>query len=113
MNKTCTFTQEATADITRFDWGRICMLINPPVATGVRFGSVTVRSGALGHELHHHTNEDEIIYIVSGDGIFATETEKRQVHAGDCIFVPAGIAHTTSNSGADNMNIIIVYIPAR
>jgi quercetin dioxygenase-like cupin family protein len=41
-----------------------------------------------------HTHEhDQILQIIEGEGIVATETEKNRVSAGDVITVPAGTWH--------------------
>ena len=110
----CTIVSEKSADITRYDWGRICMLLNTPPPSNARFGTVTVHAGAQGHELHQHATEDEIIYVVSGKGTYLSGNAKnRPVQAGDCIFVPAGVPHTTTNRGADDLKVVVVYLPTR
>jgi len=42
--------------------------------------------------LHTHTF-DQVLYILEGEGIVATESEEHRVHAGDAVLVPAGEAH--------------------
>jgi quercetin dioxygenase-like cupin family protein len=41
----------------------------------------------------HIHKQDQVLQIIEGRGIVATETEKLQVSAGDIITIPAGIWH--------------------
>ena len=106
-------TNTATTEVALYNWGEICMLVNADVSPHASFGTVITHPGNNGHELHSHANEDEIIYIVSGNGLYLTDTEKeRKVHKGDCIFVPAGVKHATMNHGAVDLKVIIVFTPS-
>ena len=41
----------------------------------------------------HIHQQDQVLHIIEGQGIVATETEKRLVSAGDVILIPRGIWH--------------------
>jgi quercetin dioxygenase-like cupin family protein len=41
---------------------------------------------------HTHSN-DQVLYIVEGDGIVADDAEEHLVSAGDCVHVPSGTVH--------------------
>jgi quercetin dioxygenase-like cupin family protein len=56
---------------------------------------------------HTHEN-DQILQVIEGEGIVATETEKYRVAAGDVITVPAGAWHwhgATRNSAMCHISI--------
>lgn len=55
-------------------------------------GIVNLKSGK-GHSRHNHPDEEEVIYVVSGDG------EPMKVTAGMCIHIPVGVYHSTVNTG--------------
>jgi oxalate decarboxylase/phosphoglucose isomerase-like protein (cupin superfamily) len=96
-----------------YDWGIIRMLVDADISPRASFGTVTTSPGNQGHDLHGHAGSDEIIYIVSGEGLYLTDTdEDRPVRAGDCIFVPAGVKHATVNTGEADLRVIIVYTPS-
>lgn len=41
---------------------------------------------------HTHA-DDQILQFVEGEGVVATETERRRVNAGDVVVIPAGVWH--------------------
>lgn len=54
-------------------------------------------------------DQDEIYVVISGSGIFYNNGERRPFHAGDLIFVPAGIEHRFENFTEDFKTWVIFY----
>lgn len=46
-----------------------------------------------GRNLLHTHSFDQVLYILEGEGIVATETEEQRVRPGDVIVIPAGELH--------------------
>ena len=42
---------------------------------------------------HFHEDQDEIVYVVSGEGNFTVGDEERWLKPGDIIFIPKGTVH--------------------
>jgi len=62
---------------------------------------------------HIHGNEDEIIYIVSGEFIVHIDGNDFTVKAGDTAFIPRGTLHTVINPIENNPGTIItIFQPA-
>jgi mannose-6-phosphate isomerase-like protein (cupin superfamily) len=61
---------------------------------------------------HHHNQLEEIYYILSGQGLMTVGDEKREVGAGDAVYVPRGHRHTLENTGAEPIKLILVCGPA-
>jgi mannose-6-phosphate isomerase-like protein (cupin superfamily) len=61
---------------------------------------------------HHHREIEEIYYVLSGRGVMSVGDEKREVAAGDAIYVPRGSRHTLENTGAEPIKLILVCGPA-
>jgi mannose-6-phosphate isomerase-like protein (cupin superfamily) len=61
---------------------------------------------------HHHREIEEIYYILSGRGVMKVGDEKREVAAGDAIYVPRGNSHTLENTGAEPIKLLLVCGPA-
>ena len=61
---------------------------------------------------HHHREIEEIYYILSGRGVMTVGDEKREVAAGDCIYVPRRSRHTLENTGAEPMKLLLACGPA-
>lgn len=52
-----------------------------------------VRFEAGGRNLLHTHSFDQVLYILEGEGILATETKEHRVRPGDMVVVPAGEPH--------------------
>jgi mannose-6-phosphate isomerase-like protein (cupin superfamily) len=61
---------------------------------------------------HHHAVLEEIYYILSGAGVMTVGAEQRVVGAGDAIYIPKNQRHTLTNTGAQDMKILLVCGPA-
>ncbi|MEA2176481.1 MAG: hypothetical protein QOD00_4073 [Blastocatellia bacterium] len=61
---------------------------------------------------HHHTETEEVYYILHGAGRMRVGAEEREVCAGDAVFIPRGQTHTLANTGTEPMTILLVCGPA-
>lgn len=111
---TCSITRNEDVDDLVFDWGVIRMLSEERVtgATSFSFGYVELAEGQ-GHIRHNHPTADEIIYVISGEGDqMLDDVDTVRISAGDCVWIPKGVYHSTVNRGSDAMKLIVVYAPA-
>ena len=107
-----TTTQDV--DSLEFDWGKIQFLSEPAVTGASRFsfGLVELAEGK-GHARHNHPGSEEIIYVVSGQGEqMVDDRPPIAVGPGSSIYIPADVYHSTLNTGAGPLNLIVVYSPA-
>ncbi|MCI0713708.1 MAG: cupin domain-containing protein [Chloroflexi bacterium] len=110
----CHITTTNDTDKIEFDWGVIHLLCEEPVTGGktMSFGSVVLQAGQ-GHIRHNHPTADEIIYVVSGEADQMLDDEEPvRVKAGDCIWIPQGVYHSTINRSDEPIHLIVVYAPA-
>jgi mannose-6-phosphate isomerase-like protein (cupin superfamily) len=61
---------------------------------------------------HRHEVLEEIYYVLSGRGVMQVGGERREVGAGDAVYIPRGLLHTLTNTGAEEMKILLVCGPA-
>jgi mannose-6-phosphate isomerase-like protein (cupin superfamily) len=61
---------------------------------------------------HHHEVLEEIYYILSGSGVMTIGDESQAVSAGDAIYIPKHNVHSLTNTGAEDMKILLVCGPA-
>src|SRR5205823_1533387 len=66
-------------------------LSDPADARGVEILAVFFSAGARTRPHTHPT--EQVLQVVEGEGIVATEAERRIVRAGDFVIVPVGIWH--------------------
>jgi len=104
----------STSPTQTFDWGSIKWLVSPDGNAGaaVTFGEVVLLPGK-GHDRHNHPESEEILYVLSGEGEQVVDDgEPFTVRAGDTIYVPTAIFHSTRNTGWEPMRLLALYNPA-
>ena len=101
-----------------FDWGRLALTVAPSVngAAGFSGGVVSLQPGQ-GHARHNHPDAEEIIFVVSGTGEQMVEDARGEpvlhpVRPGCTVYVPRARHHSTRNTGAEPMQLFVVYTPA-
>jgi quercetin dioxygenase-like cupin family protein len=85
------------------------MLVSEVDAADIRITSVTFRDGAR-NRMHRHSC-DQVLVIVEGRGIIATETECREVERGDVIVLPAGELHWHGALPGESMTHLSIVTP--
>ncbi|MBZ5529433.1 MAG: cupin domain-containing protein [Acidobacteriia bacterium] len=80
--------------------------------TGAR--SVTLRlaeipvpqPGEISRGWHHHSDFEECIFVLSGQGVTSAESGEFPLQSGDTILIPPGEKHMTRNTG--NMPLLLL-----
>jgi oxalate decarboxylase/phosphoglucose isomerase-like protein (cupin superfamily) len=101
-------------DSVVFNWGTIKFLSEPLVTGAERFsfGMVVLEPGK-GHDRHNHPGSEEIIFVMSGEGMQMVDDQPAVlVRAGASIYIPADVYHSTINTGWEPMRLLVVYSPA-
>jgi oxalate decarboxylase/phosphoglucose isomerase-like protein (cupin superfamily) len=96
-----------------FEWGAIKWYVAPGATAGavMSFGEVVLLPG-LGHDRHNHPVSEEILYVLSGEGEqMIDDGEPFPVRAGDTIYVPTAVFHSTVNTGWAPMRLLAIYNP--
>ncbi len=59
--------------------------------------------GKAAYPYHYHLQNEEVFFIISGQGLLRTPEGERQVRAGELLFFPAepGGAHKLTNTGGE------------
>lgn len=112
------FVYPDDVDSLGFDWGRLALTVAPEVNGAKKFsGGVVFLPSGQGHTRHNHPGSEEIIFVIKGDGEQMVEDENgvpetREVGSGCTIFIPEARFHSTKNTGAEPMELFVVYAPA-
>lgn len=96
-----------------FDWGVIKWLVSPDLNPGanITFGQVVLLPGE-GHTRHNHPTSEEILYVLSGTGEQIVDDKQGfTVRAGDTIYIPTAIYHSTVNTGWEPLVLLAIYNP--
>jgi oxalate decarboxylase/phosphoglucose isomerase-like protein (cupin superfamily) len=97
----------------QFDWGLIKWLVSPHSTEGavMTLGEVALLPGK-GHDRHNHPDAEEILYVLSGAGKQMVDDEEPfDIRAGDTIFIPTAVFHSTLNTGWETLRLIAIYNP--
>ena len=94
-------------------WGRTKNLFGPGNVRA-KYLKINITEYAPGteHELHSHPDQEEVIFILDGEGITRTEEGDKPIGAGAFVFIPAGTRHATINVLKEKlMKTIIIKSP--
>jgi quercetin dioxygenase-like cupin family protein len=58
---------------------------------------------------HSHSNFEECIFVLSGQGITHADSGEYPLEAGDTIWIPAGEEHYTRNSGNATLRLLCFF----
>jgi oxalate decarboxylase/phosphoglucose isomerase-like protein (cupin superfamily) len=97
-----------------FDWGTIKWLVTPHLdeGAGLTTGEVIVYP-SQGHAPHRHPGEEEVIYVISGQGVqtVGEGTEGFPISEGDIVYIPVNVLHSTYNTGWSPLRLVVIYTP--
>ncbi len=73
------------------------------------FGRIVIKPGcSIG--LHRHDDEEEVYYIVEGEGVFDDNGAKQPVKAGDVTLTGDGASHSIENTGTADLVVMAVVL---
>lgn len=59
---------------------------------------------------HMHTGEEEIFYIIKGEGVFTDNGEQKPIKTGDVAITRDGQTHSIKNNGTGDLEIVAVIL---
>ena len=62
---------------------------------------------------HFHSDTEECIYVLSGQGRTESDSGDHELRAGDTILIPAGETHVTRNTGGEPLVLLCFFPTAR
>ncbi len=106
------FVMREDAQRERLDWGTLGWLCHPPNtgADDLTILEVEIAPGG-GHNFHRHPNQEEVIYVVSGEVEQWLEQEHRTLRAGDSLFIDRDIVHATFNVADGDARLLAILGP--
>lgn len=110
-----TVIRENEREFEQVEWGITKNLFGPEnVGTKYLKINITEYPPGVVHTLHRHPDQEEVIYVLEGEGISRTEAGDQSIRAGSFVFVPADTDHATLNLLKDKpMKAIIIKSPPK
>jgi mannose-6-phosphate isomerase-like protein (cupin superfamily) len=85
--------------------------MSPIQAKNFSMGHVTLEPKG-GQVPWHNQEQEEIYYIIEGDGEMCLGEERIEVHTGQAVFIPPTVFHQLTNTGDKPMRMLYCYGPA-
>ena len=63
-------------------------------------------------EEHTHQVQEQIYYVLEGEGVLTLEGERHLMRPHDYVYVPPGIRHSFTNTGTAGLVFLVVTTPA-
>ena len=103
--------QEAVRE--NLDWGSLAWCCRPEGigAQQLVVIEVTLTPGG-GHAFHKHPEQEEVIYVVEGQVEQWLDRQKRTMHPGDSVFLPAGVVHASFNTSPKDAKLLAILGPS-
>ena len=97
-----------------FHWGRARWLVEPDSlgTERVSVGLITIAPRSDDRE-HSHYGEEQVIYVISGQGRHTVNGQTSTFGPGDTLYIPPYSRHLMANDGDDDLRVLTVYIPSR
>lgn len=94
------------------DWGSLRWMSHPPTtgASQLTVIEVVLKPGK-GHDFHKHPDQEEVIYVVSGQVEQWLEQEQKILNTGDSLFIPADTVHASFNAGSEPLTLLAILGP--
>lgn len=106
------FVQPDDVETIQLEWGSLKWMNAPNVTGSEGFSAgVVVLEPGKGHERHTHPDSEEILYFLSGEGEQTVADDERSVSAGEMVYIPSGVEHSTVNTSWEPLRFIAVYCP--
>lgn len=106
------FVRSKDVETIQLNWGTLKWMNTPETTGSEAFSTgVVVLEPGKGHERHTHPNSEEILYILSGEGVQTVADEERSIEPGEMVYIPAGVEHSTMNSSWEPLRFLAIYGP--
>jgi quercetin dioxygenase-like cupin family protein len=107
------FISSDEAEREQLPWGRLGWVSRPANTGTSRLVVIEVDlMPGHGHNFHLHPDQEEVLYVVSGEIRQWIEQAPRTLRAGDSVFVAPGVVHASFNVSAEPARFLAILGPS-
>jgi quercetin dioxygenase-like cupin family protein len=113
MSMGSTVVKENERAFRSVEWGKTKNIFGPENVGAQHLKiSITEYGAGTAHNFHRHPDQEEVIYILDGEGITRTDAGDQKIGPKSFVFIPVGTDHATLNVLKDKpMKAIIIKSP--
>jgi mannose-6-phosphate isomerase-like protein (cupin superfamily) len=103
-------TDAAQLPVEQNDWGTLQWVCNGKLMPGAEqtVGLATIQPGK-GNPVHYHPNCEEVLYVISGQGLQSYDNRTIELKAGMTIRIPAKVKHNLVNTGTAALRTLVSF----
>ena len=61
---------------------------------------------------HVHKVQEQVYYVLEGEGIITLDDERHLMRSNDYVYVPPGVRHSFTNTGVSGLVFLVITTPA-
>ncbi len=88
-------------------WSRLLVTERTVTGNASTLGYSVFKPGLVAADLSHSV--EELAFVVGGSGVIRLEDGQLEVHAGQALFIPAGVWHTVINAGDTDLTMVFSF----
>ena len=101
-------------EVQKFEWGEAFWIHEPSVSSHNRASvAITKHFPNMIQEKHFHMSEEQIIYVVEGEGVHIINGEKNNINKSMFLYCPPYTEHEVINTGKTDLVLVVVYVPTK
>jgi mannose-6-phosphate isomerase-like protein (cupin superfamily) len=103
-------TDAAQLPVEKNAWGTLQWLCNGKLLPGSEqtLGLATILPGKQ-NPVHYHPNCEEVLYVLSGEGVQSYDDRTVRLKAGMTIRIPANVKHNLLNTGTEPLRTLVSF----
>ena len=103
-------TDKALLPVEQSAWGTLQWLCNEKLMPGSAqtVGLATILPGKK-NPVHYHPNCEEVLYVLSGQGVHSYDGRTILLKAGMTIRIPAKVKHNMVNTGTETLRTLVSF----
>ncbi len=100
----------AQLPVEQNDWGTLQWVCSEKVMPGAvqTVGLASIFPGKH-NPVHYHPNCEEVLHVLSGQGLHSCDGRSIALKAGMTIRVPAGVKHNMVNTGTETLRMLVSF----
>jgi mannose-6-phosphate isomerase-like protein (cupin superfamily) len=103
-------TDAAQLPVEQNNWGTLQWVCNGKLMPGSAqtVGLATILPGKQ-NPVHYHPNCEEVLYVISGQGLHSCDGRTIPLKAGMTIRIPAQVKHNLVNTGTETLRTLVSF----